>query len=121
VTRALTLAILTLSVLCGCAASPRRLCATLVTSPWEYIGDDTALAASLRSSLPRVPYQTNEGKPVRAVRHIWYRAGDQLLACTLARHARDDCSVRTTQFARVDDTWSKTSENAVLCNVTAKD
>jgi hypothetical protein len=113
-------AIVASAVLAGCAANPQQLCATLVAPPWEYVGPDASFNALLDASLPRVPYKTNEGRSVRIVQHLWYRVGElQLLACTLARHARDDCSVRTTQFVRTGEVWAKTHENEVMCNVLA--
>src|SRR5687768_623066 len=105
-------AILVSAVLGGCAGNPQKLCATLVAPSWEYLGPDASLDALLGASLPRVPYQTNEGKSVRTAQHVWYRVGNlQLLACTLARHASDDCSARTTQFIRTGEVWAKTSED----------
>jgi hypothetical protein len=115
-----TSAILASAVLSGCAVSPQQLCAPNVASTWQYVGEDKDLSKLLDANLPHAPYTTNEGRPVRAVRHVWYRVGDhQLLACTLARHAKDNCSVRTTEFIRIDGVWSKRSEDAVLCNVLA--
>jgi len=113
-------AILASAVLSGCAVSPQQLCASNAAGAWQYVGENKDLSELLDASLPHAPYTTNEGKPVRAVQHVWYRVGDyQLLACTLARHARDNCSVRTTEFIRIDGAWSKRSEDAVLCNVLA--
>jgi hypothetical protein len=103
----------------GCAASPERLCGSIVPSSWMYIGPDAALTALHEAALPQAPYRTNEGKPVRRVQRVWYRGGpDDLLACTLARRARDTCSVRTTEFTRAAGIWQTGRENAVLCNVT---
>lgn len=111
-------AILTSAILAGCAVSPEQLCAPNVPSTGQYIGEDQGLSTLLNASLPHTPYTTNEGRPVSAIQHVWYRIGDhQLLACTLARHAKDNCSVRTTGFVRIDGVWSKQSEDAVLCNV----
>jgi hypothetical protein len=113
-------AILAWVTLAGCAANPQHLCAPNAPNTWQYIGKDEGLSALLKDSLPHAPYSTNEGKPVRAVQQVWFRVGDhQLLACTLARHARDNCSVRTTEFILIDGAWSKRSEDAVLCNVLA--
>jgi hypothetical protein len=113
-------AILASEVLAGCAISPQQLCAPNAQSTWQYIGEDKGLSTLLDARLPHAPYSTNEGKPVRAVQRVWFRLGDdQLLACTLARHARDDCSVRTTEFIRIDGAWSMRSEDEVLCNVLA--
>ena len=113
-----TSAILASAVLAGCAVSPQQLCAPSAPTPWQYIGGDQGLSTLLDASLPHAPYTTNEGKPVRAVQRVWYGFGDQLLmACTFARHARNNCSVRTTEFLRIDGVWSKRNEDAVLCNV----
>ena len=104
--------------LAACAASPRTLCAQSVPDTWEYVGTDAKLSVLLDASLPHAPYETNQGTPVRSVRHVWYRIGDTgLLACTVARGARDNCSVRVTEFSRADGAWSKSREDAVLCNV----
>jgi len=76
------------------------------------------LDALLESSLPQAPYGTNKGKSVPTIQHVWYRGGQyRLLACTLARHARNNCSVRTTEFLFQDGRWLKGSEDAVLCDV----
>jgi hypothetical protein len=113
-------AILASAVLAGCAVNPQHLCAPSAPTAWQYIGEDQGLSTLLDASLPHAPYTTNEGKPVRAVQRVWYRIGDQrLMACTLARHARNNCSVRTTEFMRIDGVWSKRNEDAVLCNVLA--
>jgi hypothetical protein len=55
---------------------------------------------------------------VASVHRLWYEQGDGLIACTLARHASDNCSVEVTQFARSGAGWVKVSDNAVLCHVT---
>jgi hypothetical protein len=90
----------------------------MVPGSWVYLGPDDALTAMHEADLPQAPYRTNEGKPIRAVQRVWYRNGpDALLACTFARRAHDTCSVRTTEFKRLGDTWSKDRENAALCNV----
>lgn len=113
-------AVLASAVLSGCAVSPQRLCAPSAPGEWQYIGEDQDLSELLDVSLPHAPYTTNEGKLVSSVQRVWYRIGDQqLLACTLARHARDNCSVRTTEFTRIDGGWSKRGEESVLCNVLA--
>jgi hypothetical protein len=110
--------ILAVIALAGCAENPARLCEPLVPSSFVYLGPDDTLSAIHGADLPQAPYQTNEGKPVRATQRVWYRSGpDALLACTFARHARDTCSVRTTEFIRVGDAWSKGREDGVLCNV----
>jgi len=110
--------LLVAAALGGCAVSPQQLCGSIVTGSWVYLGPDPALTAVHQGDLPQARYQTNEGKPVRSVQHVWYRKGaDALLACTLAHRARATCSVRTTEFARVGDRWSKAQENAVLCHV----
>lgn len=112
--------ILALVILGGCTISPQKLCAPHVPGDWQYLGQNKELANQLGTSLPSAPYTTNKGKAVRSLQHVWYRGGEQqLLACTLARRAKDDCSVRTTVFQRLDNTWVKGPENAVLCDVLA--
>lgn len=102
----------------ACAASPEKLCSSIVPEGWQYVGEDPRLSALLDASLPHAPYKTNEGRTVRTVRHIWYRSGDDsILGCTLDRHARDTCSIGTSEFVRTGNTWSKRGEDAVLCNV----
>lgn len=102
----------------GCAINPQQLCAPAVPSTWQYVGRDKELTNLLESNLPVAPYTTNEGRTVRSVQHVWFRGNEQqLLACTLARGARDNCSVRTTAFQRDDNTWVKGREDAVLCKV----
>ena len=67
-----------------------------------------------------VPLTLGLAPLVAIMQTLWYRGGDDLLtACTLERNARDDCSVRTTDFVRRGESWSKRSEDAVLCNVIA--
>jgi hypothetical protein len=110
--------ILALTALAGCAESPSHLCDSIVPSSWVYLGPDDTLNAMHSADLPQAPYQTNAGKPALAIQRVWFRNGpDALLACTFARHARDTCSVRTTEFTRVGDAWSKGREDGVLCNV----
>ena len=104
--------------LTGCASSPERLCASLVEEPWIYVGSNDVLEQQFRSELPVAPYITNEGKSIRSIRHVWYRDSDErLLACTLGSHARDTCSVSSTEFVRTVSGWSMKGKNAVLCNV----
>lgn len=106
--------------LTGCAISPQQLCAPHAPGTWQYLGPDKALASLLGEELPHAPYTTNKGEAVRSVRHVFFRGGEQqLLACTLARGAGNDCSVRTTSFQRIDNVWVKGGEDAVLCNVLA--
>lgn len=113
---------LAVAALEGCAASPKHLCGSIVPGSWVYVGPDESLTSLHEADLPKAPYQTNEGKPVRAVKHVWYRNGpDALLACTFAPRVGDTCSVRTTEFTRVGDAWSKGRENAVLCNVAQRE
>jgi hypothetical protein len=100
--------VLAVTPLAGCAVSPEKLCAESVPDTWEHIGPDAKLSALLDASLPHA----------RSVQHVWYRIENTgLLACTLARGARDNCSVRLTEFSRADGSWSKSREDAVLCNV----
>jgi hypothetical protein len=102
----------------GCAANPRSLCESLVPSSWTYLRQAPQGSAGLESSLPATPYQTNEGKLVSSVRRLWFEHGDELIACTLARHATDTCSVRVTRFSRSSAGWAKVSDDGVLCHVT---
>src|SRR6266851_2885866 len=105
-------------LLTGCAANPRSLCESLVPSSWTYLSQAPQGSAGLESSLPATPYRTNEGRLVSSVHRLWYERGDGLIACTLARHATDNCSVEVTQFARSSAGWVKVSDHAVLCHVT---
>src|SRR5882672_4320890 len=106
--------------LAGCAVSPQKLCALHAPDNWQYLGPDKSLNALLGATLPGAPYTTNDGKTVRSVQHVWFRGGDyQLLACTLARGARDERSIRTAAFQLIDNAWVRGSEDAVLCNVSA--
>jgi hypothetical protein len=114
------ISILALLMLAGCAINPHTLCGPYVPKEWRYLGHDEPLATLLAPVLPHAPYTTNKGKWVLSVQHVWYQGGDsQLLACTLARRARDDCSVRTTAFQLIDGAWHKVDEDQVLCNVLA--
>jgi hypothetical protein len=111
-------ALLAFALIAGCAVSPQQLCAPYVPDTWQYLGRAKQLATQLDADLPHVPYMTNEGKVVGSLQHVWFRGGeDQLLACTLARGAMNDCSVTTTAFQRIEKVWVKGRENAVLCNV----
>ena len=87
-------------LLTACAANPRSLCASLVPSSWTYLPGAPQGSGGLESSLPAPPYRTNEGQLVRSINRLWYEQGDGLIACTLARHATNNCSVEVTQFAR---------------------
>jgi hypothetical protein len=112
------ISILASAILAGCAIDPQQVCAPFAPKDWQYLGHDERLATLLAANLPHAPYTTNERKPVRSVQHVWYRGGNsQLLACTLARRARNNCSVRTTAFQLIDGAWLKGSEDGVLCNV----
>jgi hypothetical protein len=114
-------AILASWLLGSCVATPHELCSAIVPSDWRYVGADQSLDGLLGANLPNAPYETSDGSPVHAVRHIWYRNGENaLLACTLAIRSRDNCSVRVTEFARKNDMWSKGRDNAVLCNVVGR-
>jgi len=101
----------------GCATNPRSLCESLVPSSWTYLPQAPQGSAGLESSLPATPYPTNEGKLVTSVRRLWFQHGDELIACTLARHATDNCSVRVTRFSRSSAGWTKVSDDGVLCHV----
>jgi hypothetical protein len=105
-------------LLTRCAANPRSLCESLVPPSWKYLARAPEGTNDIESSLPSVPYQTNEGRSVTSVHRLWYERGDGLIACTLARHATDNCSVVLTQFVRSGVAWAKVSDNAVLCHVT---
>ena len=106
--------------LAACAVDPRKRCGELVPDTWEYMGPDAELDAQFASSLPPVPYTTNENKAVRSVRHLWYRSGNSALAaCTLGRYARNNCSVKSTEFVLEEHQWKKSREDGVLCNVLA--
>ena len=106
-------------LLAGCATNPQPICAQLVSKDWTYMGRDASLDEQLSSELPRAPYYTNEGRRVRVLRRVWYRQGDsRILACTFGGLSSDSCSVSSTEFERHAGTWSKGSENAMLCNVT---
>jgi hypothetical protein len=105
-------------VLSGCAANPQALCQSLVPKDWNHVAVVPVAGAGLAKYLPQPPYETNDGKPVRTVRRLWYQHGpDQLLACTLDRRATDTCSVRTTEFSRSAGGWAKVRDNEVLCHV----
>ena len=105
-------------LLAGCATNPQPICAQLVSKEWTYIGRDASLDEQLSGELPRAPYYTNEGKRVRFLRRVWYRQGDsKILACTFGGLFSDSCSASSTEFERREGTWSKGSENAILCNV----
>jgi hypothetical protein len=102
----------------SCATNPRSLCESWVPSSWTYLPQAPQGSAGLESSLPTTAYLTNEGKLVSSVRRLWFEHGDELIACTLARHATDDCSVRVTRFSRSSAGWAKVSDDGVLCHVT---
>jgi hypothetical protein len=101
----------------GCATNPRSICESMVPSSWTYLPQAPQGSAGLESSLPATPYLTNEGKLVSSVPRLWFGHGDELIACTLARHATDTCSVRVTRFSRSSAGWAKVSDDAVLCHV----
>jgi hypothetical protein len=103
-------------LLTGCAANPRSLCGALVPNSWTYLDRAPSASAELESSLPAVPYRTNEGK-LSSVRRLWYERGDELMACTLDRRATDTCSVMATRFSRSGAGWVKVSEDSALCHV----
>jgi hypothetical protein len=104
-------------LLTGCASNPRSLCETLVPTSWTYLPQAPSASLELESSLPATPYRTNGGRLVSTVRHLWYERGDELMACTLDRHATDTCSVVATRFSRSGVGWVKASDDAVLCHV----
>jgi hypothetical protein len=104
-------------LLAGCAANPQSLCASLVPPTWTYLPQPPKEAAGLEALLPAAPYKTNEGKLIASIRRLWYQRDESLLACTLARHATNDCSALTTEFARSGTDWSKVRDDGVLCNV----
>jgi hypothetical protein len=99
----------------GCATNPRSICG--VPSWWTYLPQAPQGSAGLESLLPATPYLTNEGKLVSSVRRLWFEQDDELIACTLARHATDTCSVHLTRFSRSSTGWAKVSDDAVLCHV----
>jgi len=110
--------ILSSLLLASCAVSPQKICAPHAPDTWQYLGQDKSLATLFEPILPHAPYTTNEGKIVRSVQHVWFRGGDYLLlACTLAHRARNDCSVRTTEFQLIGNAWVTRSEDTVVCNV----
>jgi len=104
-------------VLTGCAANPRTLCGSLVPNSWTLLLRAPEGTRDLEASLPQAPYQTNEGRWITSVQRLWYEKGDGLIACTLARHATDNCSVRVTEFARSGGAWVKVSDDAYLCHI----
>jgi len=101
-------------LLTGCAANPQSLCASVVPSTWTYLPQPPKEAAGLEPLLPAAPYKTNEGKLIASIRGLWYQRDESLLACTLARHATNGCSVLTTEFARSGTDWSKVREDGVM-------
>jgi hypothetical protein len=99
--------------LAGCAVKPEKLCAEFAPDTWSYLGADAALDQQFASQLPGVPAE---------VRHYWYRSGEnQVMACTLPRQARDQCSMNVNVFQRMDGDWQPGYSDGVLCNVTAAD
>jgi hypothetical protein len=101
----------------GCASNPQSLCAALVPSSWTYLRQPPSSSAGVNGALPKTPYRTGEGKLVASARRVWYSRSDELIACTLDRHATDTCSVITTQFSRSGAGWAKVADNAVLCKI----
>lgn len=114
---ALAIATISLSAT-GCAVNPDKLCASLVPPSWTRVDPPPDATTALTAYLPRTPYTTNTGHIVQSARTLWYRQSDELIACTLEKHATDNCSVHTTQFALRAGTWLKVADDAVLCNVT---
>jgi hypothetical protein len=104
-------------MLTACAANPRSLCESLVPNSWTPLPRAPEGTRDLEASLPTAPYRTNEGL-VTSVQRLWYEKGDELIACTLPRHATDNSSVMVTDFARSGGTWVKVSDDAYLCHVT---
>jgi len=104
-------------VLSGCAANPRTLCGTLVPNSWTILPRAPEGVWDLEASLPQAPYRTNEGV-VTSLQRLWYEKGDGLLACTLARHATNNCSVMVTEFARSGGAWVMVGGDAYLCHIT---
>ncbi|HEX6397709.1 MAG TPA: hypothetical protein VFZ95_09810, partial [Steroidobacteraceae bacterium] len=49
----------------------------------------------------------------------WYRTGEaRLMACTLGKGARDNCTLSVNEFVRMGGEWSPGFSDGVMCNVT---
>ncbi len=100
--------------LTACAANPRSLCASLVPSTWTYLRRAPRGSGGIESLLPTPPYRTSEGRLVRSVNRLWYEQGDDLTACTVARHAIDNCSVEVTYLTRSGAGWLKVGDSVTI-------
>ena len=112
--------VLAVTILSGCATDPHALCRSLVDDSWVPLAGVPSDIAEIERQLPHTPYLASGRRTVRNAQNVYYGRGGDLMVCTLERHARDDCSVNTTEFTRVEGHWSKTGGDAVLCNVLAE-
>jgi hypothetical protein len=97
-------------LICGCAANPTTLCGSLVPPGWQRAAAPPGATAALMSAI-------NSGRLAPKTNVLWYHLEDRVIACTLDRGTKDNCSVATAEFARSPAGWVKVSEDAVLCKV----